>query len=82
MVRIEPPSGRPRSFVAQLYRRAWDRRQRPCYYAGSSQAGPLHEFVGVARDSVIAGTYLRYLVDGLHGTQFSYSQFESALCSA
>ena len=78
-ITIDHPSAPPRTFVSELYHRTWEGTRAPCYYAGSSQGGPLNEF-DAPRDSVIQGRYSDYRVDGLYETDFSYSRFDSSLC--
>lgn len=78
VITVEVPSGHQRRFVAELFQRTWD-RSVPCYYAGSSQGGPLKEFER-PRDSVIEGRYTDYQVNGLHETNFTYSRFDDRLC--
>ena len=65
--------------MGELFQRTWDARSTPCFYAGSSQGGPLAEFEN-HRDSVIEGRYTDYRVNGFHDTKFAYSQFDDQLC--
>lgn len=50
----------------------------PCYYVGNGQGG----ITGLLEDedSVIEGQYSDYVVDGLFGHNFIYSQFEEDRC--
>ena len=78
-VRVEPQLSQPRSFVAELFQRTWDRTLKPCLYAGNSQGGPISE---VANDaSVIEGEYFEYKVaDGIFGTRFTYNRLQARAC--
>ncbi len=79
-VTVQPVGGVQRTFVAELYHRSWDRTQSPCYYAGSSQGGPLNEFDSPS-DPVIQGRYTQYRLRELQDTDFVYSQFDNDLCN-
>ena len=76
---VDPPQSPPRTFVADLFQRTWDRTLRPCLYAGNSQGGPISE---VPNDSsVIEGEYFEYEVaDGIFGTSFTYNRLQSRPC--
>ena len=64
---VDPPQSPARTFVAELYRRTWERTLKPCLYAGNSQGGLISEVAGDA--SVIEGEYFEYEVtDGIFGT--------------
>ena len=78
-VRVEPRLIPPRSFVAELFQRSWDRTLKPCLYAGNSQGGPFSE---VANDaSIIQGEYFEYEVaDGIFGTSFTYNRLQGRPC--
>ena len=78
-VRVEPRLIPPRSFVAKLFKRTWDRTLKPCLYAGNSQGGPISE---VANDaSIIQGGYFEYKVaDGIFGTSFTYNHLQGRPC--
>ncbi len=67
-----------RQFVAEKYTRAWDNSKQVCLYAGNSQGGAAAEY-GLS-DSVIEGSYSHYSVEGLHQTNFRYSEFEEGQC--
>ena len=75
-VTLKKASGEQRSFFAHLYGRTWDRKQKPCLYAGSSQGGRTME-VPSLNGTVIEGHYEHYIVDGLMEPKFEYSQFKS-----
>ena len=80
LVKVTPPSGHTRQFIGELYHRSWDRTLRSCIYAGSSQGGRSIDIAG-PRDSVIEGVYRDYdVTDGLVGTTFKYSRFDTSLC--
>ena len=66
--------------MGERFQRTWDARSIPCFYAGSSQGGPLAEFES-PRDSVIEGRYSDYQVNGFHDTNFAYSRFDDQLCN-
>ena len=74
-VTVNKASGKQRRFFAYLYGRTWDRKQKPCLYAGSSQGGRTWE-VSSLNGSVIEGRYNDYIVDGLLDPKFEYSQFQ------
>ena len=76
LVRVTPPNGKPRQFVANLHPQTWDLSQVSCLYAGNSQGGTLGEF-GDANNPVVEGHYSDYMVTGLFATQFKYSQFKN-----
>jgi len=50
----------------------------PCYYVGNGQGGETPELEG--EDSVIEGEFSDYVVDGLFGYNFIFSQFEEDRC--
>ena len=80
-ITVNHPQAPPRSFVADLYHRTWDRTLKPCLYAGSSQAGPISEVVGAPNDSVIEGEYFEYEVeDGIFGRDFIYNRLLATSC--
>ena len=76
VVTIKKVSGEQRRFFAYLYGRTWDRKQKPCLYAGNSQGGRTMEVPSLS-GSVIEGRYKHYSVDGLFDPKFEYSQFHS-----
>ena len=78
-VTVVPRISSPRSFVAALFKRTWDRTLKPCLYAGTSQGGPIAE---VANDaSVIEGDYFEYQVsDGIFGTSFKHNRLQARPC--
>lgn len=80
---LSPPSSPPRQFLARLYVNTWDKRDVQCYYAGSSQGGPLGELESPhLRDSVIEGRYTHYIMDGLFETEFQYTRFDTRECTS
>ena len=77
---VDPPQSPARTFVAELYRRTWERTLKPCLYAGNSQGGPISEVAGDA--SVIEGEYFEYEVtDGIFGTSFTYNRLLPRPCA-
>lgn len=81
VISVTPPSGSMRSFVAELYERAWDNSRSPCLYAGNSQGGPSIEFAANHTDPVIEGHYTHYRVDSRFGTDFRYKKFDDNRCN-
>lgn len=82
IVTLSPPSSQPRRFIARRHSSTWDNRQLPCYYAGSSQGGPLGEIESPhLRDSVIEGSYRDYILSGLFETQFQFTRFDTSECT-
>lgn len=70
-----------RQFIGELFKRSWDKSLTSCLYVGSSQGGILADVPG-PKDSVIEGVYTRYIIeDGLLGTDFAFSRFNSAVCN-
>ena len=66
-----------REFLAEVFRRTWDKREIECLYAGNAQGGSSGIVVGAdgPDDSVIEGTYKEYQVDGVFATAWKYAQF-------
>ena len=76
---VDPLQSPARTFVAELYRRTWERTLKPCLYAGNSQGGPISEVADDA--SVIEGEYFEYEVtDGIFGTSFTYNRLLPRPC--
>ena len=69
----------PRSFVGLKSDVTFEFENRPCYYVGNTQAGPLAE-VDEPNDSVIEGIYTEYEVISLFSPGFMYSHFNFNRC--
>jgi len=81
LVTVDHPEAPARSFVADLFQSTWDRPQKPCLYAGSSQGGPISD-VGLPNDSVIEGSYFDYeITDGIFGSSFKFNRLQNHSCT-
>ena len=77
IITVIPAEGSPRRFLASLNSIDWDKRARPCYYAGNAQGGPW----GIGPNfPVIQGRYTDYRVGGLFDHEFVFAQFENERC--
>lgn len=84
VVTVAPPpragsSPPARRFVAELFKRSWDKRDTPCLYAGTSQGGAAIDY-GRGYDSVIEGNYRDYKMANRFSTDFNYKMFDDNKC--
>jgi collagen type VI alpha len=75
-----------RKFVGLLSHVTWEFEEKPCLYAGNSQAGPLGEHVlgpngeDDINESVIEGMYKDYEVESLFSPNFKYAHINEDNC--
>ena len=79
VITVTPPTGSPRRFLGENFRRAWDNSPGPCLYVGNSQGGRSGGLPD-PNDSIIEPTYRSYRVNGLYNTSFTFNRFRDAMC--
>ena len=77
-VTVPGRGGEPeREFFARLYHLDWSHQEKLCLYAGNNKGGAKES---EQTDSVIAGSYQEYAVDGILSEAGQFAIFNSESC--